>query len=74
MQRTAKYWAKPDELYMNDVRETPVYPAFFNKEHHKQNYKTGVADKVSNIKIDIKDPTMDDVLLRHNYGKGSWAT
>lgn len=66
---SAKYWAKPDALFLNDFKAHPSKTAA--SIYIPKSTKNSVVEKINNAEF----VSNDDGLIRfnHNYGKGSWA-
>ena len=68
LNRMTKYWANPDELYLNDYKDMPSV----QKDYTKISVKDNVADKVNNqVYLSSNE---DQTRFKHNAGYGSWAT
>ena len=66
---TAKYWAKPEQLFINDFKDHTSKTAA--SIHFPKTTKNSVVEKINNAGF----VSSDDGLVRfnHNYGQGSWA-
>jgi hypothetical protein len=70
LNRMTKYWANPDELYINDYKD--MQSGQNDKEYTKVKVKDKVSEKVNNaVYLSGND---DQTRFKHNAGYGSWAT
>jgi hypothetical protein len=70
LQRSTKYWAQPDQIYINDVQDSPPVPAILKKDYYPQKYKRDVVEKVNHVNT-ITSEEKEKILS--NKMQGSWA-